>query len=39
MDIIRTEAAHLGMHPREVITQGERPNEDKEHYHLNPPAR
>ena len=39
MDIIRTEAAHLGLHPREVIKQGTPPNEEKTQYKLIPPAR
>jgi hypothetical protein len=39
MDIIRTEAAHLGLSPREAIKQGAQQPGDRLNYHLTPPAR
>jgi hypothetical protein len=39
MDIIRTEAAHLGLSPREAIKQGVQQPGDRPNYHLTPPAR
>ena len=39
MDIIRTEAAHLGLSPREAIKQGAQQPGDRPNYHLTPPAR